>query len=196
VDLCGHATVASAHVLWEQGHLPARSPARFQTRSGLLTAIRRGDVIELDMPAKPIEPATAPPDLARALHLEPQLVARNQFDYLVLVDSEERLRSIKPDFALLATLPVRGAIVTSRSSTQGYDFVSRFFAPASGVNEDPVTGSAHCCLAPFWRDRLGKSELVGYQASPRGGIVRVRTEGDRVFLGGKAVTVLRAELLA
>jgi predicted PhzF superfamily epimerase YddE/YHI9 len=114
----------------------------------------------------------------------------------VLVDSEETLRAIKPDFALLATLRVRGVIVTSRSSTAGYDFVSRFFAPASGVNEDPVTGSAHCCLAPFWRDRLGRSELVGYQASPRGGIVRVRTEGDRVFLGGKAVTVLRGELLA
>ncbi len=124
----------------------------------------------------------------------PVYVGRNKFDYLVEVSSEEVLRSLVPDHARLRTIPVRGVIVTSRSSNADFDFVSRFFAPGSGVDEDPVTGSAHCCLTPYWSSRLGKSEMVAFQASRRGGVVRVRLDGDRVKLGGQAVTVLRGEL--
>jgi len=195
VALCGHATLASAHVLWEDGHLPSAQQARFHTKSGLLTGDRAGEWIELDFPAKREEPAPAPDGLAEALGAAPKYVGRNQFDYLVEVDGEATVRSLEPDHAALAALPVRGVIVTSRAESRGYDFVSRFFAPGSGVPEDPVTGSAHCALGPFWQSRLGKSDFVAYQASPRGGVVRVRVAGERVKLGGKAVTVLRGELL-
>lgn len=195
VDLCGHATLASAHVLWEEGHLKPDEPARFYTRSGRLTAERKGDWIWMDFPAKPEEPAAAPPNLAEALGVTPKYVGKNQFDYLVEVGSEEIVRRMKPNFTLLETISVRGVIVTSLASSSEYDFVSRFFAPGAGVNEDPVTGSAHCCLGPFWGARLNKHGLVGYQASARGGVVRVRVGGDRVHLGGQAVTVLRGDLL-
>jgi PhzF family phenazine biosynthesis protein len=195
VDLCGHATLASAHVLWEEGYLMPNEPARFYTRSGLLTAERKADWIELNFPAKSEQPATAPADLEVALGVVHQYVGRNQFDYLVEVESEDIVRNMKPNVTRLETVPVRGVIVTSRASSPEYDCVSRFFAPGSGVNEDPVTGSAHCCLGPFWSARLNKNELVGYQASARGGVVRVRVNGDRVYLGGQAVTVLRGELL-
>jgi predicted PhzF superfamily epimerase YddE/YHI9 len=194
VDLCGHATLASAHALWEEGRLRPDEQARFYTRSGLLTARRSGDWIEMDFPAKPEEAATAPDGLIEGLGANAKYVGRNAFDYIVELDSEDTLRRLKPDFTLLGKIPVRGVIVTSRAAD--YDFVSRFFAPASGINEDPVTGSAHCCLGPFWRARLNKTEFVAYQASARGGVVRVRLEGDRVLLGGQAVTVLRGELLA
>jgi PhzF family phenazine biosynthesis protein len=195
VALCGHATLASAHVLWEEMHLAGAPQARFHTKSGLLTADRAGEWIELDFPAKREEATAAPAGLAEALGTTPVYVGRNQFDYLVEVDSEETLRSLKPDHAALAALPVRGVIVTSRGAAGGYDFVSRFFAPGSGVAEDPVTGSAHCALGPFWQTRLGKNTFTAYQASARGGVVRVGVVGDRVKLGGKAVTVLRGELL-
>lgn len=195
VDLCGHATLASAHVLWEEGHLNSGEIARFHTRSGLLTAERQGDWIELNFPATLEEPATAPPNLVEALGVTPKYIGRNKFDYLVEVESEAIVRNLRPNFALLETVPVRGVIVTSRASAREYDFVSRFFAPGSGVAEDPVTGSAHCCLGPFWSARLGKSEFVAYQASARGGVVRVRVSGDRVYLGGQAITVMRGELL-
>jgi PhzF family phenazine biosynthesis protein len=195
VALCGHATLASAHVLWEDGHLPSAQQARFHTQSGLLTGDRAGEWIELDFPAKREEAAPAPAGLAEALGVTAKYVGRNQFDYLVEVDGEPTVRSLAPNHAALATLPVRGVIVTSRADSPGYDFVSRFFAPGSGVPEDPVTGSAHCALGPYWQSRLGKSDLVAYQASPRGGVVRVRVAGERVKLGGKAVTVLRGELL-
>jgi len=195
VALCGHATLASAHVLWEDGHLPAQQQARFHTKSGLLTGDRAGEWIELDFPAKREEPAPAPPGLAEALGVTPKYVGKNQFDYLVEVDREDTVRRLAPNHAALAALPVRGVIVTSRADSAAYDFVSRFFAPGAGVPEDPVTGSAHCALGPFWQARLGKSELTAYQASPRGGIVRVRVAGERVKLGGQAVTVLRGELL-
>lgn len=196
VNLCGHATLAASHVLWEQGHLSPTDVARFHTRSGLLTARRLGEWIELDFPATPSEPAPLPAGLDDCLGITPRFVGRNVFDYLVEADSEETVRNLRPDFGRLAALPVRGVIVTAAASTAGYDFVSRFFAPASGIPEDPVTGSAHCCLAPFWRGRLGKDELVGYQASQRGGVIRVRVAGARVLLRGQAVTVLRGELLA
>jgi PhzF family phenazine biosynthesis protein len=196
VDLCGHATLASAHVLWEEGHLPPAEPARFRTRSGLLTARRRGEQIEMDFPARLQEKTEPPAGLVEALGVQPEYVGRNRDDYLVLLAAEEAVRAVRPDFRLLGTVACRGIIVTSLAAGTEYDFVSRFFAPASGVNEDPVTGSAHCCLGPFWGERLGKGEMVGYQASARGGIVRVRNAGDRVVLGGKAVTVMRGELLA
>jgi PhzF family phenazine biosynthesis protein len=195
VDLCGHATLASAHILWETGQLRGSEQARFYTRSGLLTAAKQGEWIELDFPAKREEASEPPPELGQALGVEARYVGRNQFDYLVEVESEAQVRTMQPDFTRLRTLPVRGVIVTSAASTPGYDFVSRFFAPGSGIDEDPVTGSAHCCLAPFWGKRLGKGAMVGYQASARGGVVRVRLEGERVLLGGQAVTVLRGELV-
>ena len=135
------------------------------------------------------------PGLASGLGVEPVYVGRNQFDYLVEVESAAVLRALQPDHSALSKLPVRGVIVTARSDTPEFDFVSRFFAPGSGIDEDPVTGSAHCCLGPYWSKRLGKTEFIAFQASPRGGVVRVRCEGDRVILGGQAVTVLRAELV-
>jgi PhzF family phenazine biosynthesis protein len=196
VDLCGHATLASAHVLWEEGHLNPSAEARFYTRSGLLTATRRDGWITLDFPATPPVPTELPAELPRALGAPIRFAARTQFDYLVELESEASVRTLAPDMGLLAQLGGRGVIVTSRSSTPGRDFVSRFFGPAVGIPEDPVTGSAHCALGPLWGERLGKSSLVGYQASPRGGLVRVTVAGDRVLLGGQAVTVLRGELVA
>ncbi|MCS6813867.1 MAG: PhzF family phenazine biosynthesis protein [Cyanobacteria bacterium] len=200
VDLCGHATLASAHVLWSEGVLPEDCPARFHTRSGLLTATRQGSWIQLDFPLTPVDSAMIPPDLPVMLGIPmPSAViygGKTRFDYLLAVESATIVQQMIPDFAALQSLPVRGIIVTSRADCPDYDFVSRFFAPRAGINEDPVTGSAHCALAPFWGDRLGKSELVGYQASARGGVVRARVQGDRVLLAGQAVTVLRGELLA
>ncbi len=196
VDLCGHATLASAHILWETGTLAAGQQARFHTRSGLLTADKRAaGWIEMDFPSKPEEPADAPAGLAEALGVEPVYVGQSQFDLLVEVESEEVVRAMHPNITLLEKIPARGVIVTSLASSGSFDFVSRFFAPRVGVNEDPVTGSAHCCLSPFWSKRLGRNELVGYQASPRGGVVRVQLDSDRVHLGGQAVTVLKCELL-
>lgn len=199
VELCGHATLASAHVLWETGHLAPDATARFHTKSGLLTASRLpepGGWIELDFPAKPVEEVTErPAGLAEALGVEPRFVGRSQFDYLLEVASEQEVRTIRPDFGRLRTLPVRGVIVTAPAVSGGFDVISRFFAPGSGVDEDPVTGSAHCTLGPYWAARLGKNELLAYQASDRGGAVRVRVLGERVRLGGQAVTVLRGQLL-
>ena len=197
VDLCGHATLAAAHVLWETGALALDADARFQSKSGLLTAHRHAGWIYLDFPATPASPAEAPPALLRSLGVKPLYTGKSPInDYLVEVDTEATVRALKPDLGLLATIPARGVMVTSRSASPEYDFVSRFFGPAAGVDEDPVTGSAHCCLGPYWQRRLGKDELLAYQASARGGTVRVRPEGGRVHLGGQAVTVLRAELVA
>ena len=196
IDLCGHATLASAHVLWETGQLPGDEIAQFHTRSGLLTAVKRGDWIELDFPATPDEPVEAPDGLAKSLGVTPRYVGRSRFDYIVEVDSEDAVRSLRPDFGRMKKLGGRGVIVTSRSATPDWDFVSRFFAPAAGVDEDPVTGSAHCCLAPFWSRRLNKTSFLARQISPRGGELKVDLAGDRVRLRGQAVTVLRAELLA
>jgi len=195
IDLCGHATVASAHVLWEDGHLPAGKQARFLTRSGLLLADRRGEWIELDFPAKPAALADPPAGLIAALGVPAKAIARSQFDYLVELESEDQVRTASPDFTALRKLGVRGIIVTASATTAGFDFVSRFFAPGSGIDEDPVTGSAHCTLGPYWAEKLGKTEFIAYQASARGGVVKVGVNGDRVLLGGQAVTVMRAELL-
>jgi PhzF family phenazine biosynthesis protein len=194
VDLCGHATLASAHILWETGLLATGRQARFHTRSGLLTADQQGDWIIMDFPAKPEEQTDVPAGLIEALGVSPIYAGMSQFDLLVEVESEAALRAIQPNFTLLEQVPARGVIVTSRASSDGFDFVSRFFAPRVGVNEDPVTGSAHSCLSPYWSKRLGRNELVGYQASLRGGVVRVRYEGERVQIGGQAVTVLQGQL--
>lgn len=195
VDLCGHATLAAAHVLWHENRAADNAPLRFATRSGVLTARRHGAAIELDFPLQRAEPAEAPPGLVEALGAAPRYVGKSRFDYLVEVASEAELRRLAPDFRRLAAVSARGIIVTSRPADARYDFVSRFFAPAAGIDEDPVTGSAHCCLAAFWQERLGKDEFVAYQASARGGVVEVRVRGDRALLGGRAVMVARGELL-
>lgn len=195
VDLCGHATLATAHVLWSEGLLPPGLAARFHTKSGLLgAALGGGGWIELDFPAEPASPAPAPPGLVEALGVRPLAVAKNRLDYLVEVATPGEVAALTPDMALLGQVACRGVMVTSQGGGPGLDFVSRFFAPAVGVAEDPVTGSAHCCLGPYWRARLGKNELNAFQASARGGQVRVRVLGERVGIAGQAVTVFRGEL--
>lgn len=196
VDLCGHATLASAHLLWEIGLLGTDQEAVFFTKSGRLTARRHDGRIVMDFPAEPAEGVAPSGPLVQALGVEPHYVGRNRVDGLVLVDSEETVRALDPDMGLLAQVNTRGLIVTAVSDKDGIDFVSRFFAPRLGIPEDPVTGSAHCCLGPFWQHRLGKASLVGYQASARGGTVHVQVAGDRVLLGGQAVTVLKGTLVA
>jgi PhzF family phenazine biosynthesis protein len=189
VDLCGHATLASAHALWERGLVALEAPVRFHTRSGPLTCVRTNGWIEMDFPTVVAEPVSTPLGLAEALGARVRGCYRNRMDYLVELADDDAVQTLRPDFARLAKLPVRGVIVTARSATPGYDFVSRFFAPGSGIAEDPVTGSAHCALAPFWAKRFGRDELRGYQASARGGAVGVRAAGPRVLLSGQAVTV-------
>ena len=197
VELCGHATLASAHAMWSEGVAAHGEAIRFHTKSGVLTCVQSGDRIELDFPATPATETEPPPGLIESLGIRPSFIGRTKFDKFFVVESEEIVRALKPNFPLLGSIAgMRGVIVTSPSSDSLYDFVSRYFAPGSGVDEDPVTGSAHCCLAPFWSERLGKSSMTGFQASARGGIVHVRLNGDRVILGGNAVTILRGELLA
>ena len=196
VDLCGHATLATAHVLWETGALPPEREARFHTRSGLLTCRRDGGWIEMDFPAEPPEPIEPPPGLLEALGVAPVFVGRNRMDLFVAIASDGAVRDLVPDIARLRDVPSRGVIVTARDESGRYDFVCRFFAPNAGIDEDPVTGSAFCALGPFWAERLGKGDLLAYQASARGGVVRVRPRGDRVLIAGQAVTTMRGELLA
>jgi PhzF family phenazine biosynthesis protein len=198
VDLCGHATLASAHRLWEEG-LVDEGAIRFHTRSGVLTASRARAQIELDFPSAPPRESPPPPGLAEALGAPFVWTGANALgDLLVEMPNDVAVRNLEPDFVALGKLPARGVIATAaaeRRADVGHDFVSRFFAPRVGIDEDPVTGSAHCALAPFWAGRLGRDELVGWQASARGGIVRTRLRGDRVILGGRAVTVWKGELL-
>ncbi len=196
VDLCGHATLAAAHILWEANFISPNESARFHTRSGLLTARKnREQWIELDFPALASQPTELPESVIRALGVKPVYAGKNEMDYLVEVESEKELMQVRPDFKLLAGAPVRGVIITSRSDNNAYDFVSRFFAPAAGVDEDPVTGSAHCALTPYWAAKLGKAQMNAFQASYRGGVLKVRMNGDRVILAGKAITVLKGEWL-
>lgn len=195
VDLCGHATLASAHALWTEGVVNGDQPIRFHTKSGVLPCRQNGEFIELDFPATPAHETEPPAGLLDALGVTPSFVGRSKFDTFVLVESEEVVRSLKPDFVCLREISMRGVIVTGTSNDPRFDFVSRYFAPSAGIDEDPVTGSAHCCLGPFWGERLGKREMTAYQASARGGIVRVQVNGDRVILGGQAVTVLKGELV-
>jgi PhzF family phenazine biosynthesis protein len=195
VDLCGHATLASAHVLWEDGHLDPAQPARFLTRSGPLAAVRQGDRIELDFPAQPPQAAATPPGLAEALGADVEWFGLNGTDGFAVLGGDATVRGLSPDVGRLAAVPVRGLIVTAASDDPAFDFVSRFFAPNAGIAEDPVTGSAHCALGPYWGERLGKADLKGYQASARGGVVGVGLRGERVALRGRAVTVVRGELV-
>ena len=201
VDLCGHATLATAHILWEAEILPPDETARFHTRSGLLTCRKSGETIEMDFPAEAPQPAEPPAGMMDALKVKPLWTGRNRFDSVVEAESEAVVRELSPDFSALAASFAaqegewyRGVVVTARSDSGEFDFVSRCFYPPAGIMEDPVTGSAHCALAPFWAERLSKSRMVGYQASARGGIVQVEISGDRVLLGGQAVTTLRGEL--
>jgi predicted PhzF superfamily epimerase YddE/YHI9 len=194
MPLCGHATLATAHLLWSEGRVPPGDVIRFETRSGRLTATRCGDLIELDFPAEPAVERALPPWLADALGERPVWCGQNRLDYIVELESAPAVRRLRPNLEALAGCDRRGVIVTSRSDDPAFDFVSRFFAPAVGIPEDPVTGSAHCCLGPFWGPRLGKRAMVGFQASARGGVVRVRLARPRVVLGGQAVTVHRGSL--
>ncbi|HBG92929.1 MAG: oxidoreductase [Nitrospirae bacterium GWF2_44_13] len=195
VDLCGHATLASAHVLWEAGILPPDKEARFFTKSGLLAASRKGDFIELNFPIEEDKETVAPKELLDGLKATPIYVGKNRMDYIVEVESEEIVRTLNPDYEMLKRLDARGVIVTSISNAAEIDFVSRFFAPAYGIPEDPVTGSAHCCLGPYWKRKLNRNEFNAFQASERGGFLKVRVERNRVFISGKAVTVFCAELM-
>jgi PhzF family phenazine biosynthesis protein len=195
VKLCGHATLAAAFVLWETGGVPRNKPITFTTLSGKLTARRNGDWIDMDFPAEPPATSMPIPGLGRALGVEPLYTGRNRFDILVELPLADDVCSLEPDMDALSAIRTRGIIVTAASDLPHFDFVSRFFAPAVGVPEDPVTGSAHCCLGPYWGEKLKKTEMVGFQCSPRGGSVRVNLEGDRVILGGHAVHVLSGKLL-
>lgn len=195
VDLCGHATLAAAHALWTSGTV-TDDPLRFHTRSGVLTCVRTGDMIALDFPATPPTETAVDAAVVSALGASSAVYSgRSRFDVLVQLPTAAELRSLQPDLRALATTDARGVIVTAASDDPRYDFISRFFAPDCGVDEDPVTGSAHCALAPFWAEKLGKDSFVAYQASRRGGKLLLKLNGDRVILGGHAVMVLEGFLV-
>ncbi|MCL4243578.1 MAG: PhzF family phenazine biosynthesis protein [Candidatus Dadabacteria bacterium] len=194
VRLCGHATLASAHVLWEAGYLAPNETAVFHTLSGRLTAKKNDGLLSIDLPADAPVEVEAPKALIDAFGIEPLYVGKGDFGYIVEAASEEEVRNLAPDFALLRTLPVTGMMVTSAASSEGFDYIARAFAPGSGIDEDPVTGAAHCCMGAYWTKKLGKPELRAYQASQRGGVVGVRIEGERAILSGAAVTVLKGQL--
>jgi PhzF family phenazine biosynthesis protein len=202
VDLCGHATLAAAHALWETGRLRADESACFATKSGLLTCRADGRLIEMDFPSQPPRALDPPPGMLEALGVEARFVGGNTRDWLVELESEAAVRSVSPDFGALVQIPSpgdqgAGFIVTAPAAAGGeIDVVSRFFAPKYGIDEDPVTGSAHCCLGPFWAQRLGKATLRAAQLSERGGLIELEVRGDRVLLRGQAVTVIRGRLSA
>lgn len=198
VSLCGHATLASAHILWEAGHLEPEQGALFNTKSGRLAARKRADWIEMDFPLRRVTAVELPERLAAALGVRPAWAGAYRqpsgSTYLLEVASEDEIVSLRPDFRRLAQTDARSVIVTSRAEGKQYDFVSRYFAPAVGIDEDPVTGSAYCYLTPYWSEKLSKRELIGFQASKRTGIVRCSPQQSGVLLAGQAVTVFKAEL--
>lgn len=196
VDLCGHATIASAVVLAHLGQLADGSQVAFSTQSGILSAARKGTMIELDFPALPVKPSDPPPGVLESLNATPLFVGRSVYDVLVEVESEEALRQLAPDFKRLAQVKCRGVIATSRSADPEFDFASRFFAPGLGIDEDPVCGSAHCALAPYWGEKLGKTKMVGHQVSSRSGVVFVETRGTRIGLGGEGLIFATGEISA
>lgn len=196
VKLCGHATLASAFALWEAGALLRDEMARFHTLSGWLTCKREGDWIAMDFPACPVLPCEPPAGLAEALGCSLTFCGSNGMDHLVEVADEKVLRSLTPNFSVLSPLTQRGVIVTCRSEMVGFDFISRFFAPAAGVNEDSVTGSAHCALGPYWQKKLAQSDFTAFQASERGGSVKLSVREGRIILRGQAVMMSRVELLS
>jgi len=192
VPLCGHATLASAAVVMERLE-PGRNRVVFHSASGPLSVKRESESYMMDFPARPSEPVSTPPALAEALGGFPVEVLANQFNYMVLLESELLVRELAPDMAALASIDRPGVIVTARGDGN-YDFVSRYFAPAKGIPEDPVTGAAHCMLAPYWAKRLGKSEFRAFQASRRGGEVLCRLVNDRTELQGDCVFYMEGEV--
>lgn len=195
VDLCGHATLASAHILWEIGKVGADEQICFHTRSGELTADNEEGLVKLNFPALDYVPVEIPASKLDAFGVSPLRTWRFGEKELIEVASEEEVRRLQPDFGALREMPGRGVVVTSISESEKYDFISRYFAPWVGVDEDPVTGSVHCCLGPYWGARLEKQRLTAFQASARGGFIEIELLGDRVYLGGYAVTVLEGELV-
>lgn len=203
VDLCGHATLASAHVLWSEGHLPHDAIAKFKTKSGWIEAEKRGDWIEMDFPTQPVHASHVMPQLIKSLCCGGNIraVSKNDVNYLVEIQSESALAKLQPDFAEMKKLPVQGVIATAKADSADYDFVSRYFAPAVGIDEDPVTGSAHTSLAPYWREKLEKNNMLAQQISARGGVVRVsfKTKEEdmptRVSISGQAVSTFKGDLI-
>ena len=195
VDLCGHATLATSHALWESGWLAADEVAVFDSRSGELRAEKTGDRIFLNFPATPAEPAGLSSEISDAMNVEPVFSGFSREDCLIEVATADEVKNVEVDFQRLAKSEIRGVILTATSEDPNLDFISRFFGPAVGVDEDPVTGSAHCCLAPYWAAKLGKIELSAFQASERGGHLQLRLDGDRVHIGGSAITIKQGELL-
>lgn len=197
VDLCGHATLAAAHAVWDWDLRRGDEPARFSTRSGELVCRRDGELIAMDLPAcAPVEHGDVD-EITQVLGQAPSWLGLDpQKKLIALLPNEDAVRQCAPDLRKLKALPYQGCVITAPSDDDRFDFASRFFCPAVGIDEDPVCGSAHCALGPFWAERLGKSDLMGHQVSARGGVLRVRPKGDRVELAGRAVTVLRAEVLA
>ncbi len=195
VDLCGHATLASAHVLWEQGNVNPDSLITFETRSGNLTVEKNDNLLIMDFPREDAVECECPEELSEGLGTELIYTGKSRFDYIAEVNTEEVVRTLNSDLTILEKLDTRGIIITSASESKEYDFVSRFFAPRAGIPEDPVTGSAHCCLAPYWSSRLNKLKLTGYQASKRGGFVFAELKESRVLLGGNAVTFSSGKLM-
>lgn len=195
VELCGHATLATSHVLWQSGRVPAEHPCVYDTLSGQLTATRQGELIELDFPAAPTQAQQPPSELSEGLGVTPVFSGLSTWDWLVELESAAAVRGIRPDFEQLHALGVRGVIVTAADESAQFDFVSRFFAPGAGIDEDPVTGSAHCALGPYWQGKTGKREFSAFQASSRGGHLQLVVKGDRVLLRGQAVTVFNGQLV-
>jgi PhzF family phenazine biosynthesis protein len=194
VDLCGHATLSTAHILWQSEKVRADETIRFFTRSGWLSAAHRDNLIEMDFPTAPFKPIDISEEIIVAVGARPDLTFISGEKWLFEYSDERTVRNLKPDFGALKKRTGRALAVTAPSTTPGIDFVSRYFAPWIGIDEDPVTGSAHCFLGPYWGQKLGKNYLTAYQASSRGGTVYVRLSGDRAYIGGKAVTVLKGTL--
>lgn len=194
VELCGHATLASAHLLWEQ-RLCKDNDITFHTRSGLLGAKKRGILIELDFPIEMDEETEAPNQLRESLGVPFKYVGKNRMDYIVEVEDQKTVQNLQPDFGLMKMMTTRGVIVTAAADDKDIDFVSRCFFPALGIDEDPVTGSAHCCMGPYWAKKLGKRELKAKQISERGGELSLNVEAERIFIYGQAVTVLKGDIL-
>lgn len=195
VDLCGHATLASAHLLWEEG-IAGEDEIRFHTKSGLLKAKRYRSWIELDFPLEPEEKTDAPNLLRESLGVPFKYVGKNRIDYIVEVEDQKTVADLQPDLGLMKMMTTRGVIVTAPSDETGIDFVSRCFFPGIGINEDPVTGSAHCCLGPYWAEKLGKRNLIARQISERGGLLKLEVQDERILIYGQAVTVMKGELRA
>lgn len=196
VDLCGHATLAATHALCEWGYLGDKEMVKFSTRSGFLTATRADNMIELNFPTEPADEVENPPsDMLDALGVQATFVGKNRLDYLIEVATADEVKNLTPNFEQLKSLGLRGVMVTAKSDSSDCDFVSRFFAPGAGIPEDPVTGSAHCCLTPYWAKKLNKTELVAHQISQRKGELFLCLANDRTYISGQAITIFKGELI-